>query len=778
MLTKPRFGRSLGSRMSAWYTGWRIIFMALLALVGLSVSYHVASSRPAAARAAGSVAYQFPNVRIGPLGYIDGLVINPTQPSAKFVRTDVGGAYRWNAATSTWTPLTDLLNQQNGISGIESIATDPSNPSRLYIAAGQTVYRSNDQGDSWSASNLNVFMGPNSDWRSVGERLNIDPNDGGNVLFFGSRRNGLFRSQDAGQTWSQVTSLPSNGTTDQGISFIVFDKRTGNATTASQTLYVGVMGKGVYKSTNGGTAWTLLGGPKSSYLPGRAVMDTKGDLFVTYTVGSNWSSPTGGAVYKFPPSGKASAITPVANQGYNAITISPVDDNTLVVGSWAFSSGNKLYQSSNGGANWTLINATVQKGANWWADYWWSTGFSGLMIDPENPSHTWVTDGFSVWRTDDNSTTTQTWVARGDGIEELVTDDIAKVPNGGPLLVATEDVQGFSLHHWTQTPIDSEKWEQSDFGNQTDIAFQEGNPNYVVRTGGDGSNNPILRYATDGGNTWQSFPSLPDTSRLGGRVAVSATNANNIVYVGTCYNASFTGCNVSAGQAPYPYYTTDGGASWHPVSGLPQPFNYVNDWYQSYKGLVADPQIDGTFYWYAGQDGNAGSFYRSQDGGATWAQVSSNVLPAYYATNLVALPGASGDLWLSFNSVPAPDQAKSGLWHSTDGGVTWTQVANFSDVNSFGFGKAAVGQSGPALYVYGTNNGQRGLYISDDATSQPGNAAGATWQILTSGNQGVPPPILSGIFGDRDTYGVVYVATGGRGVICAEPVGVNACAGV
>jgi xyloglucan-specific exo-beta-1,4-glucanase len=42
----------------------------------------------------------------------------------------------------------------------------------------------------------------------MGERVAIDPNNN-HVLYLGTRSgNGLWRSTDAGETWSQVTTLP------------------------------------------------------------------------------------------------------------------------------------------------------------------------------------------------------------------------------------------------------------------------------------------------------------------------------------------------------------------------------------------------------------------------------------------------------------------------------------------------------------------------------------------------------------------------------------------
>jgi xyloglucan-specific exo-beta-1,4-glucanase len=48
--------------------------------------------------------------------------------------------------------------------------------------------------------------------RGAGERLMIDPNNN-NVLYLGARSgHGLWRSTNAGLTWTRVTSFPATGT--------------------------------------------------------------------------------------------------------------------------------------------------------------------------------------------------------------------------------------------------------------------------------------------------------------------------------------------------------------------------------------------------------------------------------------------------------------------------------------------------------------------------------------------------------------------------------------
>jgi hypothetical protein len=67
------------------------------------------------------------------------LIINilDTREGLLYVHTDVGGAYRWDPADSTWIPVTDHIGKnESDYMGILSIATDPTDPNRVYLAAG------------------------------------------------------------------------------------------------------------------------------------------------------------------------------------------------------------------------------------------------------------------------------------------------------------------------------------------------------------------------------------------------------------------------------------------------------------------------------------------------------------------------------------------------------------------------------------------------------------------------------------------------------------------
>jgi photosystem II stability/assembly factor-like uncharacterized protein len=229
--------------------------------IGLAgASLHAQTSAlPAIKSVPPSVPYRWNNVVIRAGGFITGIMFSPAKEGLVYVRTDVGGAYRSDDGGSHWIPLTDQFGTKDSTyTGIESIAPDPSDANKVYIAAGMytadwggpsAILRSDDKGKTLKMTAMPFKMGGNEDGRGAGERLAVDPNLG-SVLFFGSRLAGLWRSTDSGLSWLRVKSFPAPATlagpgARTGITFVVFDPSSGTKGSATKTIYVGVAQAGI-----------------------------------------------------------------------------------------------------------------------------------------------------------------------------------------------------------------------------------------------------------------------------------------------------------------------------------------------------------------------------------------------------------------------------------------------------------------------------------------------------------------------------------------------------
>ena len=686
--------------------------------------------------------YHWDNVAIGGGGYITGLVIHPSTPDLIYARTDVGGTYRWDPQNQSWIQLMNSISYEDkNLFGIDGIAIAPNDDQVLFAAAGMyptttpyDVMKSTDQGATWTRTNLNKASAANGNLeRSFGESIAVNPEDS-NYVLVGTRRDGIWKSTNGAaradgsgtatdsNNWTQATGVPFD-TEGRGVRSIVFKDST--------TAYAGVIGYGVYESTDGGSSWTLMA--DSPVHPRRIQVSSDGNvIYVTHSEG----------VAKF-EAGVWTNITPPtslhlnrssASTNYNGLTVDPANAQHLIASRRAGSVPEDIFRSTDGGASWININKSFQvnHSSPWWNPNYLAGALSSILFDPHVPGRVWMSDWLGIYRTEDVTQTKVVWSTYTKGHEEMVGFDMISPPTGAPLLAGYADNDGMLHDDLTQFPL--KKFGNPALSETTALDYVEADPNYMVRVGGyshgarggGGS-------SSDGGRTWTEFPSFPTDSNgvkyPHGNVAVSATNPQHIVTLPI--------------NAP-PMSSADGGQSWTVASGTPDKIK-VSFW--NWTQVIASDKIEGNiFYLY-----HAGQFYRSDDGGLNWSVVSElPAAPAYVKT----APGKSGEVWVSLNN--------QGLYRSTDQGESFSKLPNVQEVLLFGFGKAAPGTNTPAAYVYGKVNGsaRMGIYRSDDA--------GATWtrinddQHLVGGN----PRDMEG---DRQVYGKVYIATDGTGVWYGEP---------
>ncbi|GIF74953.1 cellulose-binding domain-containing protein [Asanoa siamensis] len=755
--------------------------IVLAAAAVLTVLAPAPALRPVAAP---SDAYTWRNVRIDGGGFVPGIVFNPGQRDLIYARTDIGGAYRWNAGTGSWIPLLDWVGWDRwGWNGVLSIAADPVQTNRVYAAVGMytnswdpnngAILRSTDRGSTWSAYQLPFKVGGNMPGRGQGERLAVDPNNG-RVLYYGAEGgNGLWRSTDYGVSWAKVTAFPNAGnyaqdpsdpngylTGNQGVTWVEFDPSTGSSGSSTRTIYVGVADKQnpVYRSTDAGVTWQRIPDQPTGYLAHKAVIDpTAGFLYIaTSDTGGPYDGGKGDVWKLSRSTGAWTRVSPVpstsadAYYGYSGLTIDRQNPGTLVVAtqiSWW--PDVVFFRTRDGGATWSRVwdyngypnrvnRYTMDISANPWLDFntapsapeqtpklGWMT--ESLEIDPFDSNRLLYGTGATVYATTnltawDTASGTFTVRPMARGLEETAVLDLVSPPSGAPLVSALGDIGGF--RHDDLTAVPASFHDTPNLGSNTSLDFAEANPSVMVRVGnGDRAANPGLNrigVSTDGGRTWYQGQE-PGGVTGGGTVAI-ATDASAVVW-------SPAGTGV--------HYSTSRGSSWTASSGIPAGAQ-----------VEASRTSPSRFFGLA-----AGRVYASTDGGRTFTGGGSG-LPDDGKLRTVG-----GDVWVA---------GSGGLYRSTDNGATFTRLASVSSAVNVGFGKAAPGRSHPAVFVVGTVDGVRGVYRSDDT--------GGSWVRINDdqhqyGNAG------EALTGDPRVFGRVYLGTNGRGILVADRTGPDPTAG-
>ena len=743
-----------------------------VALCGLFGCGTVESGAPGPTTAATDVAagdatrpdgtpYVWKNVAIRGGGFVSGVVFSPVKAGIVYARTDVGGAYRFDPEHAEWVPLTDAFERGSNFMGVESIAADPSDANRVYAAVGTytaswagngAILRSEDQGKTWKVTDVPFKMGGNDNGRSNGERLAIDPNQP-NVLFLGTRKNGLYKSDDRAVTWKRVESFPlKEDAAGFGLPFVVFDAKSGGKGKPTPVLYVGSSktDTGLYQSTDAGATWKPVAKQPSGLMPHHAAFDGAGLLYITYGNVPGPSDLTDGAVYKYDPKKQAfTNITPVAPKGddkfgYAGLAVDPAHPGTLMVTTLdRWSKGDEAFRSTDGGksykalfekADWDVAGA---KYLFWHREKLGKPHWVGdIDIDPFDPGHVMLVDGAGLWRST-NATLADTdkpthWTFTTKGLEETVVSVLASPPSGPPLLSGMSDICGFR-HDELDTPPADGMFSAPTCSATTALDFAEQKPELLARVGtvwGEGKHGA---YSMDGGKSWRGFGREPKNGATGGAVALSADGKVLLWVI----------------KKEEPVFSTDAGATWKKVEGLPVPAE-APDWVQVGLRPAADRVNPKKFYVY---DTAEGKTFVSNDGGAHFEATGTNMpgLPDYSRAmgSIRAVPGLEGNVWLSTGK---------DVFVSKDSGKTYAELGSVDESYALGFGKAAPGHRHPAVFLIGKVGGTYGFYRSDDA--------GKTWVRL---NDDAHQYGFAGVItGDPRIFGRVYIGTGGRGILYGD----------
>jgi photosystem II stability/assembly factor-like uncharacterized protein len=210
---------------------------------------------------------------IGPIGQggrVDDIAVHPTDTRTYYVGFATGGLWKTTNNGTTFDPIFD----EYGTHSIGAIGIAPSNPDVIYVGTGEAnnrqsssfgagVYKSSDAGASFE------FMGLH-ETQSIA-RVIVHPTDANTVwiaasgrLFGANPERGVFKSTDGGRSWNHVLAVDENtGATD-----LVIDPSNPSRLFAAtyqrrrtECCFVGGgAGSGIWASDDAGESWSRLEG--------------------------------------------------------------------------------------------------------------------------------------------------------------------------------------------------------------------------------------------------------------------------------------------------------------------------------------------------------------------------------------------------------------------------------------------------------------------------------------------------------------------------------------
>lgn len=724
--------------------------------------------------------YTWKNVQIAGGGFVSGIVFHPKAKNIRYCRTDMGGAYRWNEKEKKWAPLLDFLPYEDrNLMGVESIAVDPNDPGFVILACGTytnfrtgngAILRSFDGGKTFQRSDVPFKFGGNENGRGNGERMMVDPKNG-NIIYLGTRLNGLWRSTDKGKTWKPVSNFPdvtenislpdgldsiqqrrfltqNNGA---GIVAVLFDKRKGSKTCSAIYVFASLMNRShLFRSDDGGNTWTAVAGQPTQYRPTHAALTSDGMLYISYGNNPGPMPMTNGAVWKLNTNnGEWTDITPDKPSGeqkrqfgYAAVTVDAQHTQTVMVTTYNRyqAGGEEIFRSTDGGKTWKALLNNKSKFDYSLAPYVERTTVHWLFdieIDPFNSDHALFTTGYGGHETfnltDVDKDKSITWSVMSKGIEETVALDLLSPSKGAALVSAIGDYGGF-VHWELDSPQPAGNFINPHFGNTDGLACAENNPDIIVRVGiaSNNTQGKNIGYSFDGGKHWQPTEAMPSPNSRHGHIAVSSDGQT---WIWTPQRNSV-------------FVTHDKGKTWTMSKGIPNNLR-----------VVADKVNPKKFYALSLFDGK---LFISTDGGDSFKEqpLSSSIkIPQRGMIRgdirggqdrIYATPGKEGELWLA---------AFDGLYHSTDEGRSFSTINSITEIHGFGFGRPAPQSAYPSFYLIGVINGVRGIFRSDDIAK--------SWTRINDEHH--QWGLLLHITGDPKKWGRVYIGTHGRGIFYGDP---------
>jgi photosystem II stability/assembly factor-like uncharacterized protein len=589
----------------------------------------------------------------------------PNQPNVFYIGQVNGGVWKSNDYGRTWNPIFDHEPTQS----IGAIAVAASDPNIIYVGSGEGlhrpdlsigngIYRSTDAGKTWTHLGL-------QDGYQI-PALAVDPRDPNRVFaavlghpYGPNDERGLFRSTDGGQSWQKVIYKDEN----TGASDVEIDPSNPDVIYASM--------------------WEVREGP---WEDGNEVNGTGGGLFKSTDGGNNWRPLTNG-------------LPKDLSQIY--VAVAPGDTKRLYATVATAAGPLGVYRSDDAGENWSKITDDPRPSGR--------IGGGDLSIprvDSKNPDTVYCASTVTMRSTDGGKTWSgfrgapggddyqNLWINPNDpNIILLVSDQGALVTvNKGETWSSWYNQPTAQIYHVSVTPtfpyrVCGGQQESGSVciltrGNDGEITFRDWHPVGVIEYG---------YVAPD--------PLDPDIIYGGGRSEVSkfhfstgqVQNVTPIPLRNPKYRTDRSEPTMFSPVDPHILYyasnvlfkTTDGGNSWQTISSdltrespaVPSSVGkFVPKDADKKRGVIyaLAPSFKNTNTLWAGTDD--GLLWITRDGGKKWNDITPKELTSW--TKVTQISASHFDEDTAYASVSGfrINDEHPYIYRTHDGGKNWTLI--------------------------------------------------------------------------------------------------------
>lgn len=585
-------------------------------------------------------------------GRVTDVIGNPANANEIYLAAASGGVWKSTDAGVNWTAIFD----GQGSLSIGALAVDPNDFDVLYVGTGEAnpgggsvayggdgVWKTTDGGASWTHLGL-------TDTRYIG-RIAIDPSDADNVfvaamgnLFSKNVDRGVYRSTDAGQSWTKVLYVSdSTGCVD-----IAIDPGTPTRVFATmwerirmpESRNYGGPTSGIWRSEDGGSNWGELtsGLPTSAGRIGVAVAPSNpARVYAVYADETGFFD----GFYRSTDNGDTWSLRAAAGIGtfyssfgwwFGRLWVDPGAAGTV----WA--DGVLLYKTTNGGASFSDVTSSMHVDHH---AQWINPNNTQVMLKGNDGGLYRTTNGGSSWSFVSNLPITQLYtievpLASTSTVYAGLQDNGTVRTTGGAGSYTA--LFGGDGHYVIQDPNDA---------NTIYLEFQYGN--FYRSTNGGGSFNSAVSGISGADRKNWSTPVVVDPASVG--------NPSTRLYFG----------------ANRLYRSTNSASSWTVVAG---GLDFSDGFggsggvtFGTIATIAVAPSDSGTIY--VGTDD--ANVWVSTDYAASFTQINTG-LPDRWVSRVAVDPNNDAVAYATFSGLRSDDPLPH-VFRTTNHGASWTDIS-------------------------------------------------------------------------------------------------------